>query len=173
MWSIFGVVWPSGLALARLMADEPIAGRRIVEVGCGIGLASQVLNARSADITATDRHPEAARFLAYNTALNAQAPIPFVRTGWADEEEDELGNFDLVIGSDLLYEREPAAALVGFVERHARPTCEVLLLDPGRGHAPRFATRMTALGFVTERVTPEPTDEAPAYDGRIYRFRRG
>ena len=172
MWSVFGVVWPSGLALARLMADEDIAGRRIVEVGCGIGLASQVLNARGADITATDRHPEAARFLAFNTDLNAQPAIPFVRAGWTDDEAAEFGTFDLIIGSDLLYERKPAAALAAFVARHARPTCEVLLLDPRRGHAARFAAHMAELGFSAERVTPQSTDDAPAYDGHVYRFRR-
>lgn len=172
MWSIFGVVWPSGLALAGLMATEDIDGRRIVEVGCGIGVASQILNARGADITATDRHPEAARFLAANTALNGQTPIPFVRAGWADESAPELGGFDLIIGSDLLYERAPAAALAAFIGRHARPTCEVVLLDPRRGHAARFATHMAELGFSAERVSPQATDGAPAYDGHIYRFRR-
>ena len=136
MWSIFGVVWPAGLALARLMAIEDIVGRRIVEVGCGIALPSQILNARGADITATDRHPEAGRFLDRNTDLNEEARIPFVRGGWADEDDAELGTFDLIIGSDLLYEREPTAALARFVERHARPRCEVLLLrwaHPTRG----------------------------------------
>ena len=173
MWSIFGLVWPSGLALARLMAIEDIAGKRIVEVGCGIGLPSHVLNARGADITATDRHPEAERFLEYNTDLNDEARIPFIRSRWADEDDAELGTFDLIIGSDLLYERRPTRALADFVERHARPRCEVLLLDPRRGHAPRFASHMDALGFSEEHIVPQATDDGPAYEGRIYRFRRG
>ena len=37
--------------------------KRILEVGCGIGLSSLILNRLNADITATDYHPEAEKFL--------------------------------------------------------------------------------------------------------------
>src|SRR3954467_11935213 len=56
-WPMFGVLWPSGVALAEEMADFPIDVKRILEVGCGIGLASLVLKRRGADITACDHHP--------------------------------------------------------------------------------------------------------------------
>ena len=131
-WPIFGVVWASGRALANLMATYEIAGRRVLEVGCGIGLASLVLNQRAENITATDYHPEAAAFLAANVALNGGKAIPFVRTGWLDAS-DELGLFDLIIGSDLLYETEHIGLLSAFINRHAQPTCEVIIVDPGRG----------------------------------------
>ncbi len=55
-WPIFGVIWPSGEVLANLMLDYQIKGKRVLEVGCGIALASLVLNQRDADITATDHH---------------------------------------------------------------------------------------------------------------------
>jgi len=62
-WPLFGVVWESGKVLAQLMLGHEIAGLRVLEVGCGIGLASLVLRRRGADITATDQHPEARAFL--------------------------------------------------------------------------------------------------------------
>ncbi len=52
---------PDGEGLALLMLDYDIKGKRILEMGCGIDLASLVLNSRRADITATDRHPQARR----------------------------------------------------------------------------------------------------------------
>lgn len=58
-WPLFGIVWASGTVLAHLMAEQEIDGLRILEVGCGIALASLVLNQRHANITATDYHPEA------------------------------------------------------------------------------------------------------------------
>jgi len=61
-WSLFGVVWPSSEVLAHEMADFPIQGKRILEVGCGMALTSLLLNSRHADITATDIHPEAGSF---------------------------------------------------------------------------------------------------------------
>ena len=106
-WPLFGIIWASGEVLAHLMFDYDIEGKRILEVGCGIGLTSLMLNQRDADITATDHHPEAGSFLRQNVRLNAGEPIPFERTGWGDEA-DQLGRFDLIIGSDLLYESEHA-----------------------------------------------------------------
>lgn len=43
MWPIFGLVWPAGLFLAEAMTTFQLHGRRILEIGCGIGLASLVL----------------------------------------------------------------------------------------------------------------------------------
>lgn len=129
-WPLFGVVWVSGEVLAHVMAEYNVTGKRILEVGCGIGLASLVLNTRLADITATDHHPEAESFLLENVRLNRGPTIPFIRTGWTDEDAG-LGRFDLLIGSDLLYEPEHAADLSAFINQHACQHSEVIIVDPG------------------------------------------
>ena len=169
MWPLFGVVWDSGRALARLMFDYPVGDRAVLEVGCGVGLASLVLSHRRSDVTATDYHPEAGAFLRKNVALNDGPAIPFVRTGWADED-DELGTFDLIIGSDLLYEREHVELLSAFIDRHARPTCEVIVVDPGRGEGERFGRRMASLGYDYTRAQADEGERADApYQGQILR----
>ncbi|MCG8550712.1 MAG: hypothetical protein MI799_09960 [Desulfobacterales bacterium] len=56
--------------LANLMPDYQIKGKRLLEVGCGIALASLVLNQRAADITATDHQSAARDLLDYNVDLN-------------------------------------------------------------------------------------------------------
>lgn len=152
-WPIFGVIWTSSEVLAHLVFDYNIAGKRILEVGCGIALASLVLNHRLADITATDYHPEAEHFLMENVALNKGENIPFVRTGWGDEKTG-LGLFDLVIGSDLLYESDHVDLLSGFIDQHANLHCEVLLVDPGRGHHARFSKKMKGLGYTHSQNKP-------------------
>ncbi len=171
-WPIFGVVWDSGRILARHMVDFQIAGKRILEVGCGIGLASLVLNQRLADITATDYHPEAAAFLKENVILNKGETIPFFRTGWEDQDT-ALGRFDLVIGSDLLYERGHAEILSRFIDQHANPHCEVVLVDPGRGNQGRFSKKMTALGYSNSDYIPEKAACADLlFKGRILTYLR-
>ena len=57
-WSLFGVVWDSSQVLAHELQTHSIENKRILEVGCGIGLTSMMFNARHADITASDYHPE-------------------------------------------------------------------------------------------------------------------
>ena len=172
LWPLFGVVWDSSEVLAHLMIDYQIGGKRILEVGCGIALASLVLNHRLADITATDYHPEVEGFLLENTQLNKGKDIPFVRTGWDDEESD-LGLFDLVIGSDLLYERGHVELLAGFINQHAKLRCEVILVDPGRGHHARFSKRMVSLGYAHSQSKPENSDYlAQPFPGQILRYSR-
>ncbi|GAB5518447.1 MAG: methyltransferase domain-containing protein [Rhodothermales bacterium] len=153
-WSLFGVIWAAGELLARFMYDYEIEGQRILEVGCGIGLSSLVLNHRLADITATDYHPEAEQFLKANTSLNQLRDIPFVRTNWNDPPTN-LGQFDIIIGSDLLYERGHPAQLAAFVNQHANQACTVLVTDPGRGHHGRFSTCMMDLGYTYARTQPD------------------
>ena len=157
-WPISCVIWPSGQVLAHLMLNYSIEGKRVLEVGCGIGLASLVLNNRSADITATDHHPEAEGLLIYNTGLNSGRAIPFVRTGWANLTNDQLGKFDLIIGSDLLYESEHVDLLSTFINRHSLRHCKVIIVDPGRGFHTKFSKKMSGLGFSHTKEKPSNTD---------------
>lgn len=176
MWGIFGVLWPSGRILAKIAHDYDVEGKRVLEVGCGLALASLVLAKRGADITATDYHPEAGSFLEANCELNQCQPIPFVRASWENEgegEDEALGRFDLIVGSDVLYERDMVAPLVDFINRHANPTCEVLLMDPRRANRGKFSSQMEALGWASSRsdIVGEPDDEP--YTGQLLRFVRG
>jgi predicted nicotinamide N-methyase len=171
-WPLFGIVWASSEVLAHLMFDYKIGTKRILEVGCGIGLASLVLNHRHADITATDYHPEAGHFLEENVQLNKGQEIRFVRTGWGDEDSG-LGEFDLVIGSDVLYERSHVKLLAGFIEQHAKPHCDVILVDPGRGHHARFSKKMVSLGYSHSQSKPAHTDYlTKPFRGQILRYHR-
>ncbi|SMC38050.1 Predicted nicotinamide N-methyase [Desulfocicer vacuolatum DSM 3385] len=171
-WPLFGVVWDSGLVLSHFLFDFNIAGKRILEVGCGIGLASLLLNHRCADITATDYHPEAENFLLENIKLNQGKNIPFVRTGWEDEKSD-LGQFDLIIGSDLLYERDHAQILSLFINQHAKNNCEVIIVDPGRGNHAKFSKKMVKLGYSHTQTKPGATEYlVQPFRGRILRYRR-
>ncbi len=153
-WSLFGVVWPSSEVLAHLMFEFDIKGKRILEIGCGIALTSLILNQRKADITATDYHPEAEAFLLKNTNLNDGRSIPFIRTGWADKLS-KLGEFDLIVGSDLLYEKEHAGLLSEFINQHAKQKCEVIIVDPGRGRHASFSKKMVKLGYSHKQCKPE------------------
>ncbi len=157
MWPVFGVVWPAGEVLAELMSRRDLDGLRILEVGCGIGVASLVANRRGADITATDRHPRAEEFLQRSTELNDDPEIPFERRAWGEVATDTtLGTFDLIIGSDLLYERGVVDVLADFIDRHAEPVCTVILVDPGRGYMNHMTRAMEARGYAAGRLTVPP-----------------
>lgn len=171
-WPIFGIVWPSSMVLAHHMITHDIGSRRVLEIGCGTALSSLLLNKQSVDITATDYHPEAEFFLERNTKLNGDNAIPFERTGWADNN-DSLGRFDLIIGSDLLYEDEHTALLAGFINEHSNPNCEIIIVDPGRGRKTKLAKKLLEFGFISSFSKPQNTSYLDkAFKGDILTFIR-
>jgi predicted nicotinamide N-methyase len=189
-WPLFGLLWPSGTQLAERLAVRPVrAGERILEVGCGLALASLVGHRRGADITASDCHPLVPSFLGENARLNGLAPIKYRHGQWSvgaprpsgrpatGGARIVRGRFDLIIGSDLLYERDDDSALAGFIGRHAAIDAEVWIVDPDRGNRAAFNRQMAALGFQLheQRLDRSAAPGVAPYKGRLltYRSRRG
>ena len=170
-WCLFGQVWPSGRVLAQAMSSFEVAGKRILELGCGLGLSSLVLHRRKADITASDHHPLAEEFLTYNAALNG-LPVPaYLDIAWTLPQPG-LGKFDLIIASDVLYERGQAELLADVIARHARPQCKLVFTDPGRGHSGGFTRLLAKQGFdVTESHCAMDDDDTDAR-GRLLEYVR-
>jgi predicted nicotinamide N-methyase len=182
-WPLFGLLWPSGAMLAARLGARPVtAGERILEVGCGLALASLVGHRRGADVTASDRHPLTALFLDENLRLNGLLPMKYLHGDWdaaaaavdADAQAAAPGRFDLIVGSDLLYERDAGGALAGFVGRHAKASCEVWIVDPDRSNRPAFNRRMAAEGFTRheERLDTAASASGEAYKGRLLVYHR-
>jgi predicted nicotinamide N-methyase len=171
-WPIFGVVWPSSRVLAHHISDYNTGSKRILEIGCGMALSSLLLNKQHANITATDYHPETGIFLARNALLNEDEPIAYKQVDWADTEDD-LGLFDLIIGSDLLYEEQHIALLANFIEGHSKQTCEVIIVDPGRGRKNKLSARMIQLGYSSSEEKPSHTDYlSEKFKGYILKYCR-
>jgi predicted nicotinamide N-methyase len=184
-WPLFGLLWPSGAHLAARLAARPVrSGERIHEVGCGLALASIVGHRRGADVTASDCHPLAAAFLRRNLRLNDLGPMPYRHGDWAGAEPRRRGRtlggrvvrgrFDLIIGSDLLYERDDRSTLAGFIGRHAQPAAEVWIVDPDRGNRPAFNRQMASLGFARreESLAAPLRADVAAYKGRMLIYAR-
>ena len=170
-WSLFGQLWPSGRLLAKAMDQADITGKRVLEIGCGIGLPSLVLQRRGARIVASDMHPLAEPFLAYNAALNDLPALHYRQLRWG-HPLPALGDFDMLIASDVLYERGHAELLSNLIERHARPQCELVITDPGRGHSAELTRRLAAQGFDVSEERCAMDDDDPSARGRLLHYRR-
>jgi len=199
-WPLFGLLWPSGLHLAERLAQRPVqTGERILEVGCGLALASLVGHRRGADVTASDCHPLAAGFMLENLRINGLLPLQYRHGRWGTLPVMEAttmdpaqalpvvlsaerlgiaksltGRFDLIMGSDILYERDEAGTLPAFIEEHAAHACEVWVVDPNRSNRTHFHRHMAALGFVLQEhaLTLAATPAMAAYKGRMLSYQR-
>jgi len=171
-WPLFGLIWPSGRILADHMGTIDIAGRRVIELGCGLGLASMVMHRDGADITASDIHPLAEAFMRANELLNGMTPMPFRCGDWTHGDET-LGRFELLVGSDLLYERSQAGDLSEFIDQHANATADVIIVDPNRGQRAAFRKLMAAHRFaVNIVVAPARVFDGVTFRGQILSFHR-
>ena len=131
-WS---VLWRSGVALGRDLAGSRLAGLRVVELGCGLGVPSLVAARDGAAALATDRCAEALELVEQNARENGLS-VATARLDWvAADELVALGPFDLVLAADVLYERASVAQLLSLFPRIGR---EVWLADPGRPLAGTF-----------------------------------
>jgi predicted nicotinamide N-methyase len=171
-WGMFGQVWPSARVLALAMQTHPLEGLRVLEIGAGLALASLVMHRRGADVTVSDWHPLTESFLKDNLRLNSLGPLRYATGNWATENP-ALGQFDLIVGSDLLYERQQPEQLATFICRHAAPGAEVLIVDPDRGNRAAFGRAMAARGYLlTMRPALRWLEDGQAYKGRFLHLRR-
>ncbi len=181
-WPLFGLLWPSGIQLAAQLALRPVcANERILEIGCGLGLGSLVAHRRGARVTASDCHPLAQAFLDKNVVLNGMSPLKYRHGQWGPTALAPLegvalsARYDLIVGSDLLYERDMPEELARFIDGHALPDAEVWMVDPNRGHRTAFNRRMASYGFDLARdkcLGRQAKLAGDDYKGRLLVYRR-
>jgi predicted nicotinamide N-methyase len=145
-WS---VLWRSGVALAAALEGPSLAGKRVVELGCGLGVPSMTAARLGATVLATDEEPEALELLERNARENG-VHVETLRADW--KTPDALvarGPFDLVLAADVLYEDASVAPLLALLPRLSD---SVLLADPGRAPAASFLERAHAEWSVSTTI---------------------
>ncbi|GAA1379085.1 hypothetical protein GCM10009613_01200 [Pseudonocardia kongjuensis] len=155
-------LWPSAVALATTVdraGPSRLAGRRVLELGCGLGLPSLVAaRAGAVPVVATDRSPAAVAW----TAANARRSGLRVETAAAsfDGRDPVLDatRWDLVLASDVLYGAAAAAALTALLPRVTSRRAAVWLTDPGRPETPRWLAENKDRWIVRTRPLPDGVD---------------
>ena len=153
-------IWPSAVVLAEVLGSRDGRGQRILELGCGAGLVAAAAARAGFEVCATDYYEDALAFTRVNVRANAGTTPRTMLLDWR-ALPDELPGADLVVASDVLYER-PYAALVA--ETFARALAEGatgLLADPGRVALGEFRREAERRGVRILRVDEVPFVEGP------------
>ena len=143
--------WPSAVVAARSIAARDVAGLRVLELGAGTGLASAAAARLGADVVATDVSDislELLRRAAEAAAFDVQ------RLDFTDSDAvAALGDFDIIVAADTLYE-EAIARATARVVRASRGAC--IVVDPGRPDGRRaFLDELGEGRFEPVAVSPE------------------
>jgi predicted nicotinamide N-methyase len=158
-------LWPSALALARAVAARALRGARVVELGCGLGLPSIVAAQVGGRVLATDWSPDAIAFVERNAQHNGVALETMVES-WTDPQRvTARAPWDLVLGSDLLYEARNVAPLLALLPQLVGERGEVWIADPGRAPAERF------LAAAAERFEIHSTRDDAGRRVHVHRLR--
>jgi predicted nicotinamide N-methyase len=162
----WAVLWPAGAALAaHLKSQRDLVRKVTLELGCGAGLPGIVARLRGARVLQTDLFPEAVALARWNARRNGAGGIRYMVMDW--RHWSLRGRFDLILASDVLYDRSLHAPLRAILEAHLTGRGEAWLADPGRPLALDFAARLEADGW---SVAIEPLEgEVPLF---LYRVRR-
>jgi predicted nicotinamide N-methyase len=151
-------LWPSGSALAAAVAALDLTGRRVLELGCGLGLVGVAAATAGADVLAADQSAEAIAFTTVNAERNGVA-VRTVRCAFERPEPLLAGApWDLVLAADVLYEPRTVPVLVDLLPRLGRA---VWLADPGRPREPDFLRAVDAAGWRRQSRVVTPEDAMP------------
>ena len=130
-------LWPSALALARVIARRPLTGRRTLELGCGLGLPAIAAAAAGARVLATDWAPDSIAMTARNAERNGVA-LETALLRW-DADPRALGPpWALVLAADVLYEARNVEPLLALLPRATAAGGEAWIADPGRAPVADF-----------------------------------
>src|SRR5688572_10593647 len=153
-------VWPSARVLAdRVVTMQSDAGR-ILELGCGAGLVSVAAAMAGFEVTATDYYDDALRFTALNVLVNTGVLIETRAADWRRFPHD-IGRFELVVASDVLYEREHATLIASVLDRTMTGRGTALVADPGRLAAPDFVDQCKERSMPTAILERVPYEDGP------------
>lgn len=143
----FGILWPASIALSEYLESHPeiVKGKKVLELGCGLGLPSLVATHLEGAVLATDFHPHVESFFQRN-CRHSSLECAYRRLNWR-EESSELGQFDVVMGSDVLYESKHPDEVARGLLRFVKPDGVVLLSDPGRNYRRPFLESMERQGL--------------------------
>ncbi len=144
-------IWTSSLELARFcLTEADMKGKRVLELGSGLGLGGVAAAKAGAYVTLSDYEEDALDFARYNCARNLPADVlercvQFLHLDW--RQVPLIGPFDLIIAADVVYERRNFFPLADMLTRMLKPGGHAVLTEPGRTIGDHFFELLREEGF--------------------------
>jgi methyltransferase-like protein 23 len=141
------LLWESAIGLAHWLVEQAsdLRGKRVLELGAGVGLPGLVARTLGAQVWQTDHDPHALALAAHNAHQNGVSGVAQFEADWC--AWDHTAQYDLLLGADILYERAMHPHLEPIFQRNLAPGGRLLLTDPCRPQAFEFATQLENRGW--------------------------
>ncbi len=144
-------IWPSSVALSKYIMEKfsDMQNCKAIELGCGIGLVGIVAAIKNVDIVLTDYQPDALLFAEMNWLINLGRSPSTIQMDWRLPDLSE--EFDLIFGSDIIYEERFFWPLIELFQRFSGEDTHILLSEPNRKVARRFFNLLRKEGFTIRK----------------------
>lgn len=131
-------VWPSAIGLSEYLVQHPhlVAGKRVLEIGCGLGLPGIVAGMLGAQVVLSDYLEEPLALARYNWKLNIGTEAKAMQLDW--REAAKVPEVDLLLASDVAYESRTFPFLRTLFEHQLAKGCSILVSEPSRTFARDF-----------------------------------
>lgn len=145
-------LWASALALSQFLAASKIdfKGKKVLEIGAGLGLPSIVAAKLGADVCVSDYLPEAVEFSRKNFLRNDINNAQFEILDW--RTPDKLFAADILLAADVAYENRMFEFLPTAFKILCKPNGTIFLSEPNRGLAQYFLQDLHNQGFTVEKI---------------------
>lgn len=147
------LLWESSIVMAMQLAQAApeVAGKRVLELGAGVGLPGLVAQSLGAQVWQTDLLPGALALAAHNAQQNQIPGIEHFCADWLQWRHN--ARYDLILGSEITYEEALHYYLERILHRNLAPGGMVWLTDPGRPQSLTFVTQLEEHGWQVELET--------------------
>jgi len=165
-------LWPSARVLGEHILRMNGGGRTLLELGCGAGLVTTCASLAGFDVTATDYYEDALTFARVNAWRNGAQPIHTRAVDWRALRAPPE-RFDVVIASDVLYERPYGPLVAQAIDLFLARRGQAILTDPGRVARDEFLADIRARGFGVSETKIPYRDGTIRQTITLYEMRRG
>ena len=131
-----------------------LAGKRVLDIGCGGGLLSESLAKAGAEVTAIDLAPELVK-VARLHALESGVKLDYRVQAAEDLAAEQAGSFDVVICMEMLEHVPDPGAIIEACQRLLKPGGQLFLSTINRTPA-AFAVAVVGAEYVA-RLLPRGT----------------
>jgi predicted nicotinamide N-methyase len=165
-------LWPASIALADwlFLNRERIAGKKCLDLGCGLGLTALVAASLQAEVVAVDYEEEALRYARRNARLNARRsgerePLWAVMDWRAPAVRS--GSLDFIWGGDIMYERRFIAPVLAFLEHALAAGGLVWIAEPDRNVYAHFRDALFKRGWKSVKAHSARVERAQGQEAPV------
>jgi predicted nicotinamide N-methyase len=134
-WGYWNRIWPSEVALSECLIHRffpsKMAGAKVLEIGCGTGLAGVVAAQLGAFTMFSDMVPITLEAVKETCQLNHISNFDTCTLDWSEKIESKE-HYDVVLGSEVFYDEEILADISHVLEQVLASEGKGMFCDPNR-----------------------------------------